>query len=69
MDSQHMDVSSALISEEVDVCADVDLVKLEAAGNQIMEHIVNVDLVNYQFDMQKLVETANDLGLDPTDFS
>ena len=59
-----------MISEQArDPCADIDLVKMEEAGNQIMEHIVNVDLVNYQFDMQKMMEQANELGLDPTDFS
>ena len=59
-----------MISEQThDPCADIDVAKMELAGTQIMEHIVNVDLVNYQFDVQKLVDTANELGLDPTDFS
>lgn len=48
MNTEHSQMTSAMISEQThDPCADIDLIKIEEAGNQIMEHIVNVDIVNY----------------------
>ena len=52
----------------MDACADIDVAKLEQTGNEIMEHMVNFDLVSYQFDMQKLVDHATELGLHPSEF-
>ena len=61
--------ASASQAEEVDLCADVDIVELERAGTEIMEHIVNIDLTTYQFDLDKLVDQAAELGYDESDFN
>ena len=55
-------------TEQVDVCADVDLDKIEQVANQVTDHIVNIDLTTYQFDVENLVEQAKQLGLDPSEF-
>ena len=34
----------------------IDVARLEQAGHEIMDQIVNIDLTNYQFDIDKLVE-------------
>jgi len=49
-------------------CDDIDFEAIENAGNQVLQQVVNVDLSNYQFDLEKLIDQATLLGLNTSEF-
>lgn len=59
-------------SAEID-CQEVDVQQIEQAGidivNQVNDFVMNVDVTNLQFDVAKLYENAQKIGLDAGDLS
>lgn len=57
---------------EID-CNEVDVQEMEQAGldiyNQVNDFVQNVDITNIQFDIVKLYENAQKIGLDAGDLS
>ena len=43
----------------IDECGQIDMATIEKASEEVIDHIVNIDLSTYQFDIEKLVDQAS----------
>ena len=51
-----------------ELCHDLDFDHLGQVGGEIVDHLVNIDLTNYQYNIEKLFEQAQQLGYEIEDF-
>ena len=49
-------------------CPEVDFEAVEQIGTQMLDQMVNIDLAGYQYNMEKLVDQAANLGISKADF-